>query len=545
MPIDPNAAHRITVAKVLRDKLAADDNAAPPSQNWNTDKSNKVLPALYAKALVQNKAKPGLPDGPTFDNFLTILNNGSTTADGHVFPKALLGGTTKLNGPLGAFALQLDCKDSAQFGATSVPAPPVLSSEEYATELIELYWASLLRDVPFSEYDQNNKLAVAAAAELNSRKDTYAGPLDAAGNVTPQVLFRGGFNRARTTGLVAHPNPGKYFAGELLGPYLSQFCVQNASLGVLPIVQKYVTTAPHVDFMLDEVSWRKVQSGQATGASLSFDRCNPKHLHDGRGLAAYTHEDELYQAYFIAYLVIKALGIPYNPTSPYAPTYPDTRADQPFGTFGGPDIAATLAAVAKAAINAVWYQKWVIHLRHRPESGGGLLHYQKNGVDFGPAATLAPSVLDSQAVKASRTKFDSWFLAQAFPEGSPPHPAYPTGHGAVAGACITVLKFFFDGGARIQNPVMPSADGTMLMPYTGADADHLTVNGELHKLAHNISFGHGIHAGIHWRSDTDFSLLLGEEVAISFLTDQVMTYSEKVDITFTKMDGATCRLKNE
>ena len=42
----------------------------------------------------------------------------------------------------------------------------------------------------------------------------------------------------------------------------------------------------------------------------------------------------------------------------------------------------------------------------------------------------------------------------------------------------------------------------------------MTVNGELHKLAHNISFGHGIHEGINWRSDTDYSMLLGEEVAL-------------------------------
>ena len=48
----------------------------------------------------------------------------------------------------------------------------------------------------------------------------------------------------------------------------------------------------------------------------------------------------------------------------------------------------------------------------------------------------------------------------------------------------------------------------------------LTVNGELHKLAHNISFGHGIHAGIHWRSDTETSILLGEAVALSYLRDR-------------------------
>jgi len=65
----------------------------------------------------------------------------------------------------------------------------------------------------------------------------------------------------------------------------------------------------------------------------------------------------------------------------------------------------------------------------------------------------------------------------------------------------------------------------------------MTVNGELHKLAHNISFGHGIHAGIHWRSDTDESLLLGEKVAISFLNAQIKTYSESCKIMIAKMDG--------
>ena len=78
-------------------------------------------------------------------------------------------------------------------------------------------------------------------------------------------------------------------------------------------------------------------------------------------------------------------------------------------------------------------------------------------------------------------------------------------------------------------------------PYCNTYQDNapLTVNGELHKLAHNISFGHGIHAGIHWRSDSEFSILLGEEVAISFLHDQVKTYREKVNITITRIDGQT------
>jgi hypothetical protein len=65
----------------------------------------------------------------------------------------------------------------------------------------------------------------------------------------------------------------------------------------------------------------------------------------------------------------------------------------------------------------------------------------------------------------------------------------------------------------------------------------LTVNGELHKLAHNITFAHGLHGGIHWRSDSDSSIQLGEAVAISFLHDLACTYAEPFKIAITKLDG--------
>ena len=93
------------------------------------------------------------------------------------------------------------------------------------------------------------------------------------------------------------------------------------------------------------------------------------------------------------------------------------------------------------------------------------------------------NVLNSQAVQSSFNRYGDYFLSQAFPEGSPTHPAYPTGHGVVAGACITVLKFFFDGNFVIPNPVVPSSDGLSLQPYTGGDAGQITVNGELNKIA--------------------------------------------------------------
>ena len=372
-----------------------------------------------------------------------------------------------------------------------------------------MYWASLLRDVAFTDY-ASNPTAAQAAAELTTMP-TYAGPRDSSGNVTPDLLFRG-------------PYPG-----DTLGPYVSQFYLQPTYMGVQPMSQQMVTFVPDVDYMTDPTTFQQVQNGIDTGAALQFDP-QLRYLHDGRGLCSFTHVDVLFQAYFTAYLVLGTMGAPVNPGNPYV----GSTKQNGFGTFGGPDFAATLTAAARLALNSVWYQKWWIHLRHRPESGGAIARQILSGFGNTIDVHLNSNVLNSQAVQASFAKYGDYFLSQAFPEGSPTHPAYPTGHGTVAGACITVLKFFFDGNFVIPNPVVSTNDGLSLVPYTGGDAGQLTVNGELNKLANNVSFGHGIHAGIHWRSDTSSSIQLGEAVAISMLQDRAATYAEKFTVSFRK-----------
>jgi len=489
----------------------------------NGDEGLADKSGTYTKCLQQ--AGFGIVAPAAFALFKAALTSGTP---GDFEKPGLLGGTRKLNGPLGAFALTLNGADSRSFGDATVPPPPRVSSKEYATELVELYWASLLRDVPFTDY-ATNATAIAAAKELTQLKADYAGPLEG-GNVTPHLLFRGGSN-----------DPTKRFAGQQFGPYISQFCIHPTSLGAQQIDQRMQTYAPGVDYMTDLHEWHNVQSGVSTATTSASIPTDPqrRYMHNGRALGAFTHQDELYQAYLTAYLVLNTLGIGANKTSPYK----GFNQQQAFGTFGGPDIAATLGAVARAAINAVWYQKWNVHLRHRPESGGGLVHLKKTGAGV-TNAQVDPIVLNSIAVQLSKLRYGTYLLSQAFPEGSPAHPAYPTGHGTVGGACITVMKFFFDGDAPMLNPLVPSADGLTLEPYTGADAGHMTVNGELHKLAHNISFGHGIHPGIHWRSDTDSSILLGEAVALKFLQDQAYTYREDFDIKLTKLDGTKTTISN-
>lgn len=493
----------------------------------NNDEANLAdKSGTYSKCLKQKSF--GVVDPKAFSLFRKAVGTSDSSKIGTAnFEGAgLLGAGRKLNGPLGAFAYTLTGADSQHFGAPVVPAPPSVSSPEYATELVELYWAALLRDVAFTDYETNPN-AISAANELTQLGAHYAGPKDANGKVTPRLLFRGGFNGARSG----------FFSGEDVGPYISQFCIRPTNLGAQPLDQMMQTYAPGVDYMTDLNVWHDIQNGGTPSMALIID---PKRrfMQNGRALGAFTHQDELYQAYLTAYLCMASLGVPYNSTGPYK----KFKNQQPFGTFGGPDIAATLGAVARAAINAVWYQKWIVHLRHRPESGGGILDLAMNGTFLD--AKLDPIAQNSQAVQLSHLKSGSYLLPQAFPEGSPAHPAYPTGHGTVAGACITVLKFFFDGSTPISSPMVPTSDGLLLQPYVGADKDKMTVNGELHKLAHNISFGHGIHAGIHWRSDTDYSLLLGEAVALNFLQDQAFTYQENFKVKLMKMNGKETTINN-
>ncbi len=498
--------------------------------------------ATYSKGLKQKSY--GIVDPDAFQAFRTALGGSDGTTLGSMNfedPQIVLGGYsqqhkavpfyTRLDGPAGAFALPLVGADAQSFAA---PAAFEVDSLDYALELIELYWASLLRDVPFSEY-RINATANAAADGLTKLRTKlnghYHGPVDATGGVTTHLLFRGG---PRQIG-------GKtYFAGEDIGPYVSQLCLQPTQFGAQPIDQKMLIYAAGLDYLVDLQSWFDVQNGKVSTVNVA--ETTRRHMRNGRALATYTHNAEVAQPYLVASLVLRSLGLRANPANPYA-AY---RNQKPFGTFGAPDIAATLGAVAQAALNVAWYQKWIVHLRPRPEAGAGLVHLvlTKPAGSPLPQAPVNEVVLDSAALYFSSFIHErNHFLSQAYPEGSPTTPSYPAGCGTVAGACITILKFFFDGDDIFPHPLMPSVDGLSLEPYTGPE--NLTVNGELHKLAHNMSFGHGLHAGINWRGDADQSIVLGEQVALRFLQDQVYRYGEKVAVTITLVSGDRFTVTNQ
>jgi len=497
---------RILEGRALRERLAErDSHVAARNQGDNGDESRYAdKRGTYTKGLQHfpvgsvPPSYPGLVQPASYKSFKDALLSGSPSD----FERILVGSPGpgskgRLNGPQGGLALCLNGLDSSQF--YTPPAPP-LASLDYAVELIELYWASLAWTVPFANYPADATVA-AAAAELTTHAANYYGPKTPAGKVTPTLLFRGPF------------------PGEANGPYLSQLLSLPATFGALTIDQKYATLQPPKQYMTTPAAYIAVQNG---GVPAYPPPGPAQAIQDGAGLAAYTHDDVLYQAYLIASQVLATAGHPANPGLPYL----SSNSQKGFATLGGPDLAALIGLVASESLKAVWWQKWFVHLRHRPEEGGYLVHLQKTAA-FDPA-TPNPIVGTSVAVaKSAAANGGSFLLPQAFPEGSPTHAAYPTGHGAVGGACITILKFFWDGNV----PIPGGLPG-------------LTLDGELHKLASNISFGHGIFAGIHWRSDTVESIKLGEEVALSVLEDRVQSYNEPFSVTITRLDGTPYTISN-
>lgn len=428
-----------------------------------------------------------------------------------------LGGDRRLTNPQAGLAFDMEGPDSH---ALVQPPAPAFSSREEAAEISENYWMALLRDVPFGQYPAN-AIAHAAATDLTQYGADFKGAKDG-GVVTPNTLFRG------------------LTAGDKMGPWLSQCFYQPCHFGANTIDQKINTVRAigdgGADYMTDFANWLAVQRGFTQPA----DRFDPiaRYIRNGRDIGQWVHVDVLFQAYFQAFLILAGLGAPIDNGNPYK----NDPTQDGFGTFGGPHIAALLCEVATRALKAVWYQKWFVHRRLRPEVFAARVD---RTVYHGAGYPVHHEILDSLGSAARLGGYlpaGNALLPMAFPEGSPTHPAYGAGHATVAGACVTILKAWFKESTRLADLgvtiLRPADDGLSVLTYTGSDAGDLTVGGELNKLAANVGLGRNI-AGVHWRSDATESLKLGEQVAIGILQDQKETYNENFNgFTLTKFDGS-------
>ena len=444
----------------------------------------------------------GLVDPDAYASYLTALLSTRPT-DFEAIP---MGGKAKFANPQAAYAYLLEGTDPA---ALAVPPAPAFASAWEAGEMAELYWQALARDVPFATYATDPTVAK-AAADL-SRLSDFRGPKEN-GAVTVGTAFRIGL------------------AGEANGPYLSQFLWQPVPYGAMTIAQRYNVARPK-DFMTTWDAFLTVQRGRYAPA-LPVPGAPPpptRYMVAGRDLATFLHADFIYQAYLNAGLILVKLGA-LDAGNPYL----KSKNQAGVSTFGPQHLLDLVAKVAAAAVKASWYHKWVAHRRVRPEEFGGRVYLHKAGIAESPIHADLLSI--SGVLDAVSARYGNSLLPLAYPEGCPLHPSYPGAHPAITGACVTILKAFFDEAAVIPNPVIANADGSALLPYSGPP---LTVGGELNKLAGNLAAGRAF-GGVHWRSDNLVGLQLGEALALSILADERLTYNETFHgYSVTTFDGHT------
>lgn len=502
VPSGPVAGSSARGAKAMNLRIQAaqwEFNLKYPQQQNNGDE--KTVPGFagnFSKGLPHNAL--GEVDPAAYQQLLRAVQSGKP-ADFEAIP---MGGQARLVNPQAGLAYLLQGADPSALAQP--PAAPLRSADE-AAEILENYWMALLRDVPLEDYG-SHPLAQAAMAELTALP-RFTGPR-VGGAVTAATLFRGAF------------------PGSEKGPYLSQFMLLDTPFGAEVVDRKMRTRVAGVDYLTDFGHWLQLQNGGPAPFDAGFEPTK-RYIVTGRDLAEWVHIDVLFQAYFNAMLILFNLGAPLDAGNPYLSSVNQIG----FGVLGSPYLASVLCGVAKAALQTVWYQKWMVHRRLRPEEMGGRLHLQKTGQKgYG----LHADALNSAALAQTFSQQGSYLLPMAFPEGCPLHPAYGAGHATVAGACVTILKAFFDESWQLPGAVVSAPDGQSLLPWSGPA---LTVGGELNKLAANVAFGRNI-AGVHWRADGDQSLRLGEEVALRFLREEKMTYNEPMKgFSLTRFDGTT------
>jgi len=496
-------------AKLRRDSAQVGLQSTPQNLQHPANGDEDLYPnkiASYSKGLPHNA--DGTVVLSAYAAMLKALNSGSN-ADFSAIP---LGGDRKLTNPQAGLAFDMEGADTH---AMLQPPAPAFSSREQAAEISENYWMALLRDVPYAEYSSST-LANAAAADLTLYGSDFKGA-KSGGVVTPETLFRG------------------LTPGDQKGPYLSQFFYQPCNFGANKIEQKTTTAAFGIDYMTDFSTWLAVQRGVNQGPQ-ALDPVM-RYMRAGRDIGQWVHIDVLFQAYFQAFLVLAGAGAPFDSGNPYV----NNPTQDGFGTFGGPHIATLLCEVSTRALKAVWFQKWFVHRRLRPEVHAARVD---RTLYHGGGYPVHADILNSLSTVSRLGGYmpsGNALLPMAFPEGSPTHPAYGAGHATVAGACVTILKAWFKESIKLVDigliPTQPSNDGTTLVSYTGGDAGDLTVGGELNKIASNVALGRNT-AGVHWRSDGTESLKLGEQVAIGILKDQKACYNETFSgFSVTKFDG--------
>jgi len=417
---------RATRARQIRIAAAEQQHRLPPPLH-KTHGDEELYPhriGNFSKTLPHNLL--GEVDRGAYQRYLDVLRSGAAED----FSQLQVGGAGRLTNPQAGIAYEMIGADAGTF---IQPPPPAFASSALVGEFVENCWMALARDVSFTDYE-SDPLINAAAADLTQLPD-FRGP-----RVGGLASLDGERSRLATEVNPRQVTPGTLFRGltpgDLTGPYVSQFLWLDAPFGAETISRRIRTVLPGDDYLTSFNDWLTAQVN--TGQRPLPNRYDPvrRYIRNGRDLAEWVHLDLIFQPFLNAALILLGLRAPVDENNPYL----NSGSQVGFATFGPPHLLSLLTTVAGCALRGVWFQKWYVHRRLRPEEFGARVHNHLTGAARYP---IHPSIFNSAAPTEVYRRFGSYLLPMAYPEGSPTHPAYGSGHAVIGGACATVLKAWF------------------------------------------------------------------------------------------------------
>ena len=157
-------------------------------------------------------------------------------------------------------------------------------------------------------------------------------------------------------------------------------------------------------------------------------------------------------------------------------------------------VWAALDVAIASALQAAWYYKWLSPRHFTSRRPRPIEYARDNGLEL-DVLFDRPDELNPMYITCPDAR--PCARVPGFSPGTPRHPAYPSGHSTYAGAASTILSYFFGNDPTPQVLTLGAAP--------------TTIGDELRDMADNIGMGR-LWAGIHWRSDHEAGLKLGQVV---------------------------------
>ena len=499
---------------------------------------------VYSKGFVGHTGPNGIPIGPNpvlYSRFIEAIKSRNQTLLNQVYSSS-----SKLVDVHCVFDIELEGKYKSSF---VIPNAPSITSLTAAAEILEVYVMALLRNYNFHILDPECIFYDNISKEAETYLKTLIGYLnlpgikgkfryqqvDSSGNITIDTLFRG------------------ISRGDVIGPYVSQFFYYETAIGNLKLEQKYQCLDISENTISDisnsryyfgktEQYFNKIWNGGDESSAL---QTKTKYMTTLLDLMMYINRDQIWEAIFVTASLFLSRGVDIGfHTSSRSPRYAR------FINLGPVDLYNLMTKATKLAMNSTWVWKWS-QLRPRPEEMAYQIHLAKNynSSDLSGSAINFPSeLLNNPILNEIASKNNGKYLMPlGYSQGSPFHPSYPGGHATIAGAMVTIMKAWFNCDWLIP-AVVPDLTGDNLVMYklkndNSNSIQYLRIEDELDKIVTNCSHSRNM-AGIHYQSDSEVGILIGEQAAISVLQDEVNKYSDNIAFRFRRRSGEVVTIAN-